>query len=409
MSLINQMLQELDARRSDAASTGSFGQQVRAVYERDRARPMLWGALALAGVLVGAGAWFWLRPSPVAQIPPPVRPAPATVPVAPTAPVEPPVNLPLKLDSGLSMGQVASPDSVPQMQGGAAPVSAQPPVTPVVANEKPPEPAQAVDQNAAASASVASVAPKLQKNVARQSASAKTAAERSPALPDITKVVPHEKSLVSPLPSKTSESSTSIHKQLKELTPQQRAENEFRKGVTSLQQGKGSEAVASLEEALQLDPMHAAARQTLIGILLENKHKESAIRRAKEGLALDAAQPGLAMILARLELEKGELQPAIETLERSLPYAVDRADYQAFLAALLQRAERHKEAVEHYFIALQKAPQNGVWWMGVAISLQADRRKPEAIEAFKRAKATNSLSPELVDYVNAQLAQLQQR
>jgi MSHA biogenesis protein MshN len=155
--------------------------------------------------------------------------------------------------------------------------------------------------------------------------------------------------------------------------------------------------------------MHAAARQTLIGILLENKHKDGAIRRAKEGLALDAAQPGLAMILARLELEKGELQSAIETLERSLPYAVDRADYQAFLAALLQRAERHKEAVEHYFIALQKVPQNGVWWMGVAISLQADRRKPEAIEAFKRAKSTNSLSPELVDFVNAQLAQLQQR
>lgn len=409
MSLINQMLQELDARRSDAASTGSFGQQVRAVYERDRTRPMLWGALALAGVLVGAGAWFWLRPSPVAQIPPPVAPAPANVPIVRAVPVEPPANLPLKLDSELSIGQAASPASMPPAQGSVAPASAQPPAAPVAQNDKPSEPSQAVDQKAAASASVASVPSKPQKVVARQSASVKATTERSPALPDITKVVPHEKSLVSPLPGKASETAPLIHKQIKELTPQQRAENEFRKGVASLQQGKGSDAVASLEEALQLDPMHAAARQTLIGILLENKHKESAIRRAKEGLALDAAQPGLAMILARLELEKGELQPAIETLERSLPYAVDRADYQAFLAALLQRAERHKEAVEHYFIALQKAPQNGVWWMGVAISLQADRRKPEAIEAFKRAKSTNSLSPELVDYVNAQLAQLQQR
>ncbi|HEX7650260.1 MAG TPA: tetratricopeptide repeat protein [Noviherbaspirillum sp.] len=409
MSLINQMLQELDGRRSDAASTGSFGQQVRAVYERDRARPMLWGALALAGALVGAGAWFWLRPSPVAQIPPPVRPVPATVPAAAAAPIEPPAALPLKLDSELSVGQPASLASVPQTQGGAAPAPAQPSAMPVVPNDKASEPAQAVEQKAAASAPVASAAPKPQKPAGKQPASAKAAAERPPALPDITKVVPHEKSLVSSLPGKASESAPLIHKQIKELTPQQRAENEFRKGIASLQQGKGSEAVASLEQALELDPMHAAARQTLIGILLENKHKDGAIRRAKEGLALDAAQPGLAMILARLELEKGELQPAIETLERSLPYAVDRADYQAFLAALLQRAERHKEAVEHYFIALQKVPQNGVWWMGVAISLQADRRKPEAIEAFKRAKSTNSLSPELVDFVNAQLAQLQQR
>lgn len=404
MSLINQMLQELDARRSDAASTGSFGQQVRAVYERDRTRPMLWGGLVLAGVLVGVGTWFWLRPSPAVRIATPV----ATASVVPVAPVEPPTNLPLKLDSGLSMGQAVSPSAATPRQDSAAPAAAQPPATPALSNDKLPERAQGVDQNAAVSASLAGAPVKPQKATARQSASDKVVAERASTLPDITKVVPHEKSLVNPPSGKASESASPIHKQIKELTPQQRAENEFRKGITSLQQGKGSEAVASLEQALELDPMHAAARQTLIGILLENKHKEGAIRRAKEGLALDAAQPGLAMILARLELEKGELQPAIETLERSLPYAVDRADYQAFLAALLQRAERHKEAVEHYFIALQKAPQNGVWWMGVAISLQADRRKPEAIEAFKRAKSTNSLSPELVDFVNAQLAQLQQ-
>jgi MSHA biogenesis protein MshN len=198
-----------------------------------------------------------------------------------------------------------------------------------------------------------------------------------------------------------------INKQFKELTAQQRAENEFRKAALFLQQGKGAEAAVGLEQALQLDSRHAGARQALIGIHLEAKRQDEAIRLAREGLDVNPAQPGVAMILARLQLEKGEPKHAIETLERSLEFASGRADYHAFLAAVLQRDERHKQAVEQYLLALQKTPQSGVWWMGLGISLQAERRVQEAREAFKRAKASNTLSPELQSFVDARLRQLQ--
>lgn len=158
---------------------------------------------------------------------------------------------------------------------------------------------------------------------------------------------------------------------------------------------------------MQFDARHAAARQSLIGLLLNATRQDEAIDRAREGLSLDAAQPSLAMILARLQLEKGSARAAVYTLERTLPHARDRADYLAFLAAVLQRDERHKQAAEYYFQALQRSPQNGVWWMGLGISLQADQRQAEASEAFRRAKSTNSLSPELTAFVNTRLSQLQ--
>jgi MSHA biogenesis protein MshN len=162
-----------------------------------------------------------------------------------------------------------------------------------------------------------------------------------------------------------------------------------------------------MEQVLQLDSRHSSARQSLVGLLLESRRHDEALRNALEGLSIDAAQPGLAMIAARLQLEKSDLRPAIQTLEKTLPHAADRADYQSFLGALLQRDGRNKEAVEHYLIALQKAPQNGVWWMGLGISFQADNRLPEAQEAFGRAKATNSLSSELLAFVESKLKQLQ--
>jgi MSHA biogenesis protein MshN len=96
----------------------------------------------------------------------------------------------------------------------------------------------------------------------------------------------------------------------------------------------------------------------------------------------------------------------LDSLQRSLPYAAERADYQAFMAALLQRQNRHPEAIEHYRQALRKAPENGLWWMGVGISLRAAARPSEARDAFERAAASNALSPQLRAFVEQQAQQL---
>jgi MSHA biogenesis protein MshN len=100
------------------------------------------------------------------------------------------------------------------------------------------------------------------------------------------------------------------------------------------------------------------------------------------------------------------LRPAIATLERTLPHAAAQSGYEAFLAALLQRDEQHRRAVEHYLVALRTAPEAGLWWMGLGISYQALQRQGEALDAFARAKASGSLTAELSTFVDSRLAQL---
>jgi MSHA biogenesis protein MshN len=69
----------------------------------------------------------------------------------------------------------------------------------------------------------------------------------------------------------------------------QRAEGEYRHALNALQDGRMTETVAALEQALKLDPGHDAARQTLVGLLIEAKRPDDAIRQLQAGLALDPA------------------------------------------------------------------------------------------------------------------------
>lgn len=202
-------------------------------------------------------------------------------------------------------------------------------------------------------------------------------------------------------------SSNSQTVMIKEVSAQQRAEGEYRQATVYQQQGRQNEALQALEAALKSDPLHSAARQLKISLLLEAKRHEEAIRELKQGLLVEPSQLNFSMILARLLVERAKLNDAIEVLQKNQGLAQDRPDYLAFLAALQQKTGHHKEAVQLYRQALKKHSQNGVWWMGLGISLQADGMNQEAIEAFKQAKMQGGISAELQAFIEQKIEVLQ--
>jgi MSHA biogenesis protein MshN len=433
MSLINKMLQDLDARRSEVTGADAYGLQIRAVPPRRRLHAAWWVAAGLGVGLIALIAWEMLRPSPLpitARIDTRSHPItqekkPAAVDPVPSqsSPAGSPVDMkPASVGRSVTNEDTASvPSATPAAVADKQPQAATPAAAPApmasektMAEARQSKEAVATDKPAPTSRpsatrlTMSTPAPAAKK----PSGASESAAAEKPAEPpkELPKAAPIEKPVASAPSTKLSDAAAplnNLNKQIKELTPQQRADNEYRKSVSLIQQGKSAEAMNGLDQVLQLDSRHSSARQALVGLLVENRRHDEALRTALEGLSLDAAQPGLAMIAARLQLEKSNLRPAIETLEKTLPHASERADYRSFLAALMQRDGRNKEAIEHYLVALSKAPQNGVWWMGLGISFQADNRLPEAQEAFARAKASNSLSSELLAFVESKLKQLQ--
>ena len=174
-----------------------------------------------------------------------------------------------------------------------------------------------------------------------------------------------------------------------------------------MNQGRIAEGTDGFRRALEIDPGHEAARQTLVALLLETKRVDEAAASLQEGLALNTGNTGFAMLLARIMVESNDIPAALIMLQRHAAPADRNPDFHAFAGALYQRLDRHKEAIEQYQTALGLTPSAGVWWLGLGISFQAVERRKDAQEAFTRAKSAGNLTPDLLAFVEQRLRQLQ--
>lgn len=369
MSVINQMLVELERRRASGVERDRIPDHVRALPDdaRSRSLPPAGIAAVLAAVAaLAAGVWWWTQRSGV-----PAPQAPAAV-VAPPAPAQPAAQPEEWIARRLTLDLSQVPESAPELP---------PPVetAAVIAPRSPAAPVQAPAPKPAEAAPAVVTRPPAKLPVERPVVD-KTATRPDPAPPPVE-----------------------IDKQVREPTPRQRAEAEYARGTTALHQGQFAEARSAFENALQIDPRHHSARQALVGVLLDARRQADAMRVLQEGLQLAPSQHGFAMTLARLQLDGGDLDAGVGTLVRSLEYPGASPDYVAFYAGLLQRQQKHAEAVAQFERALRQRGGVGVWLLGLGVSLEALGRNAEAQEAYRRARASGNLSAELQAFAEQRL------
>jgi MSHA biogenesis protein MshN len=372
MSLLNQMLQDLDSRRATVGPKSGLPNEVRPLPAARRSNaPLIVGVGVALSALVLWFAWQ-LADAPA----PPGRQDEAPVTVPPSLPTPPPLAV---VVPGLP------PSPLVPVPAGVVEAAVVPPAAPVVPAED--------DEARLRLTTSLRLLPEREPSPERRAA---------PVVPPKAAMPPAAAAPVASPPAKPS-GAMLIEKTVSSGSPHERAEAEYRKAVAVLNAGRLNEAIDGLRSALKQDGAHSPARQLLFKLLIENKRLDDAAELLREGLQLQPAQLSWAMSLGRLQVDRGDLPGAWQTLQRSLPFAAGSADYQGFAAHVLQRLGRSKEAVEHYQNATRLAPAEGRWWLGLGLVLEADGHAAEARDALLRARASGTLSAELISLVDQKL------
>lgn len=373
MSLINEMLRDLEERRAGELGKPDLQREIRALPPARKGKPrgllILGGGVVLTGVVVGA-AWFLLNAerSPAQGDKPPVAEVPPAPAVLPTALPEPPKST--ELSSGAisdALRMATALENLPKEMAG----------------EGRPEPVSPVANDAPSSG------PAVTKAATSSEAPIKTVGAAKPKALEGTSTVAPGVIEKSPLPASARE----------------RSEAELRRAQALLAAGQASGATDVAAAAVKLDPSYLQARQMLLRLLLEARRVDEAMAVLQEGLDQNASQIGWAMSLARLQTEKGDLPGADRTLARSRSMAGANAEYLGFYGHVLHRLGRNHEAVEQYLAASRLSPADGRWWLGLGLALEGEGRSGEAKESFRRALGAGSLSAELAALAEQHLRQ----
>ena len=198
----------------------------------------------------------------------------------------------------------------------------------------------------------------------------------------------------------------SVKKYQLQLSPKQEAEVAYTKGYSLLKQNKVYSAESKLLLALEHNINHIKAREMLVGLYLKTGRKVEAKDILIKGIVLLPSYTNFTKLYARLLLDNNETDKAVKTLLQHKPAIESDPNYYALLAASYQRQKNHNAAANTYVNLLKIKPREGIWWVGMAISLEALNKIQDALNAYEKARQTGTLNTRVSNYSSQRLKQL---
>lgn len=346
LSIINQTLKELDKRQQSGSQ-----QAQPELYRASGANWLLRLLIVLLAMLLGGGLMYWIQQGVGAEA---VNSAAQPQPTVQPMPVNPVITQSVAEDS--------------QVSQEAEPAETEPTATEAEAEE----PATALQPTEPA---------REQSTQSSQPANSESSGESS---------------------SQGEMSIQRVQRDAPEL-----AERKLLQALEYLEQGEGRRAEQLLQEALTLQPDKVTARQQLAAYYYGRGFNSQAINLLREGLVISPGNSRLSLLKARIYESSGRPDEALRLLRNRTFALPGDADLLVLRAALASDIGDHELAADSYQQLLDWRPQQGSWWLGLALAKDYLDHNDAAVQAYQQALQDPNLAGDSRDFARQRLGVLQ--
>lgn len=377
MSVINQMLKDLDKRQHEQQHNSQV--QIPVSASRSNIKPvLLW--LTLVSVISAVAVYIWVLLEENTQLKA-VGTSPSIVQTTQTT------------DQVVENVDAISADDIAKQRVDAPQVqeinTEQKTVTDL--ENKPLIPEKKISQVLKKEQKVQSIEPKIAQLPKKQAIAPLTKREDNGS---------EQKRVLTPIEKPKPTLKISRH----QLTPSALAQKKIAEAEQAIENKDIAKAELLFEDVLLLLPEHEVARKQLAALWYGKKSYQDAVNLLSQGIALAPQSQEMRLMSARIYFEKIQYQQAYNILT-PVDYS-DNVELQSLLASAATELNDHDAAIAAYLRLTLLEPTIGRWHLGLAISYDTLGKFPQARDAYNNALEKNNLSVTSANFARQRVAEL---
>jgi MSHA biogenesis protein MshN len=204
--------------------------------------------------------------------------------------------------------------------------------------------------------------------------------------------------------SVTSSSSMSVSR--RQLTSSQLAAQKMTQAEQALANNNIAKAEKLFEEVLMLQADNKTARKQLAALWFGRKAYQAAINILAQGIALAPENSEYRLMQARIYLTQGQTERAYQILQGL--QSSDNIEYLATQARIAQQLTQYEQAIKNYQQLAKMQPDEARWWLGLAVAYDANKQYSLALQAYQSAQAQGNLSASSLNFVEQRMQELRE-